>query len=254
MNRIVFSAAVILLLNFTLTFAQEEDDEPLPPPKRPGATKIGGAGGFTQGWLFLNVDPINQMMRSENLAEFKKGGLFMLGGQGYGYILVVSNLRVGGIGMSGSMKSTTLRGNVVREVELSAGYGGVTIDFTLPIVLRLDVSFGMMLGTGGIDLKFNRSYGLGQQWGQTWNDFADSVPAREYSGTLSGSFFIYQPAMNVEFAVLRWLGVRAGVSYVGMSNPSWKRDDRFDLFGVPSDVNGKGWSFNTGIFIGTFIF
>ncbi len=255
MKRVHLLVTAIVVLITTFASAQDQDDEPLPPPRRAGATKIGGAGGFTQSWLFMNVDPINQIMKKENLAEFNRSGVFMVGGQGYGYIMLVPNLRIGGMGMSGSAKSKTLAGNIVREVELSAGYGGVTVDYTLPVVPRLDVSIGMMLGGGGIDLKFNRSYGLAQQWDKTWDDFGlGAKPADEYSGKLSGSFFIYQPALNVEYAVLRWVGIRAGVSYVGMSNPTWKRDDKFEVFGVPGDVSGKGWSFNTGIFIGTFVF
>lgn len=257
-NRILLLSAVMLFLTTSIAISQQDDDEPLPPPKRAGSTKIGGAGGFTQSWLFLNVDPINDVMRGNHMAEFRKRGLFMVGGQGYGYILLVANLRIGGMGMSGSMKSRTLSGNVVREVELSAGYGGVTVEYTVPIIPRLDVSVGMLVGGGGIDLKFNRSYSLAQRWDSTWGDFGDANgpgPAvGEYSGKLSGSFFVYQPALDVEYAVLRWLGVRMGVSYVGMSNPTWKRDDKFEVFGVPDDVTGKGWSVNTGIFIGTFVF
>jgi hypothetical protein len=58
--------------------------------------------------------------------------------------------------------------------------------------------------------------------------------------------------VNLEYAFLGWLGMRAGVSYVGMSGPSWKVDDNFDLLNVPSGVNGKGWMINLGVLVGTF--
>src|SRR5690242_13909841 len=97
--------ALLLMLLFSLTtntlFAQDQDDAPLEPPKRAGSKKFGGAIGFTQGLLFLNVDPINQVMLKENLSPFSNNGLTMLGGQGYGYIMLVENLRVGYIWMNG---------------------------------------------------------------------------------------------------------------------------------------------------------
>ena len=256
MNRIAVFLAMMVILSTTFITAQEEDDEPLPPPKRAGATKIGGAAGFTQGLLFLNLDPINEVMRRENLAEFSNNGLFMVGGQGYGYVLFVPNLRLGYQGMGGHLKSRTLyqASNTTREVELSVGYGAATFDYTIPVVPRFDISLGMMLGGGNMDLKFTRSYGLGQEWVKTWDEFGSAQPADEYSGKLSGSFFVYQPSVNFEFALLRWLGLRAGVSYLGMTGSDWKRDDKYDVFGVPDNVSGKGWMLNSGIYIGTFVF
>jgi hypothetical protein len=245
---------MLFLLIVPSLHAQEEDDEPLPPPKRAGSVKIGGAAGFTQGILFVNVDPVNVMMRRENLGEFSKDGLLMLGGSLYGYIGLVPNLRIGGSWASGSMKSVTLNGNAVREVKLSSNYGGVTLDYVVPLMPRLDVSAGVLLGGGGMDLEFSRSYGIAQTWDNTWDDFGGTAPVGEYAGKLSGSFFVYQPSVTFEVAVLRWLGVRAGASYLGMAGSSWKRDDRFDEFGVPDDVKGKGWMLNGGLYIGTFVF
>jgi hypothetical protein len=63
---------------------------------------------------------------------------------------------------------------------------------------------------------------------------------------------VWVPAVNIEYGILGWLGVRLGASYVGMSAPSWTVDDQYDLLGVPSKVSGKGFMVNMGIFIGTF--
>src|SRR5438045_3061861 len=104
----VICIALISICSIGTSFAQEQDEEPLPPPKRAGSVKIGGAIGFTQSLLFLNFDPINEVMRRENLAEFSNNGLVMLGGEGYAYITFVPNLRLGYQGMSGHLKSRTL--------------------------------------------------------------------------------------------------------------------------------------------------
>ena len=69
---------------------------------------------------------------------------------------------------------------------------------------------------------------------------------------MSGSFFVVIPSVNLEYAVLGWIGARIGVSYVGMYSPSWTLDDKDDLLGVPSNVNGKGFMINAGLFLGTF--
>jgi len=246
--------AILLCLSVVPALHAQEDDEPLPPPKRAGTVKIGGAAGFTQGLLYMKMDVLNEMMRRQNLGELSKDGLFMLGGHIYGYIGLVPNLRIGGAWASGSMKSSTLNGNTVREVKLSSNYGGVSLDYVVPVAPRFDATIGMVLGGGGVDIDFSRSYGLGQTWNGTWDDFGGSAPVGEYSTRLSGSFFVYEPSVSVEYAALRWLGIRFGVSYLGMAGNSWKRDDRYDVFGVPDDVSGKGWMINSGIYIGTFVF
>ena len=60
--------------------------------------------------------------------------------------------------------------------------------------------------------------------------------------------------MNLEYSLLRWIGFRLGVSYLGMTAADWKQDEKYDLIGVPSDVSGRGWMINAGIFLGTFVY
>src|SRR5689334_18367373 len=167
-----------LLLLFCLTAllqlqaaAQEDDDEPLPPPRRHGQTKIGGAAGFTQDLLFLNLDPINEVLRQNNAAELATGPVVLLGGQGYGYILLLPNVRVGGIGGSGTIRSKSLQGLTRRDVELSVGFGGVTIDYVIPIVPRVDLTVGGVLGGGGMSLKLTRDAGYPKSWDGVWGQF-----------------------------------------------------------------------------------
>lgn len=254
MNRNLRFVVLLMVLLTSLSFSQDQDEEPLPPPKRAGSTKIGGAGGFLQEWTFMDFGSINELMRKENLGEFSNNSMFTLGGQGYAYIMVIPNFRVGGMGMSGSSTVNTKSGNAVRQVKLSLGYGGVTFDYVFNVLPRLDITGGMLFGGGGIDFDISRNYGVIQDWPTLWDEFGSNNAADQYSSKLSGSFYIYQPSLNIEYSILRWVGLRVGVSYLGMSNPTWTRDDQFDVYDVPSGVSGKGWSFNTGIFVGTFVF
>lgn len=236
----------------SLAFAQEE--EPPIPPKRSRAIKVGAFGGFVPGWLFLDVKPINEVLRPAKGAPFKDSGVFLAGGAGAAYIMVVPNLRVGGMGMSGSIRSTSLdEFGVRRDAQLGVGFGGVTVEYVFPLIDRLDLAVGTLLGGGGIDLVLRQDHGGASTWGQQWDFFAGSPQSvSNVTRKLGGSFFLWVPSVNIEYAVIGWVGVRLGVSYVGMSAPSWKVDDNYDLLGVPDDVSGKGFMLNAGIFVGTF--
>ncbi len=255
----------VALLLFTLALAaalvaqdKDDEDEPLPPPQRSSATKFGGAAGFTQNILFLNLDPINQVLKANNAAPFDGNALFMTGGEGYGYIMFLPNLRIGGMGASGTRTSTSYLVSgletTVRTTELSAGYGGVTIDYVIPVVPRLDIAPGILLGAGGLSLTLTRDDGSPKIWDSVLTQFGGTGGATNYTAKMSGAFFVYQPTVNIEVALLRWLGLRVGVSYMGLIGSDWKFNDRYDLIGVPDNVNSKGWMINGGIFIGTFMY
>lgn len=257
MYRYFLFLSVLAILTLPI-FAQEDEEEPLP-PKRSIQSKIGGAGGFTQNLLFMDLDPINEYLKKSNCAEFDKTPMLLLGGQGFGYIMIVPNLRIGGLGAGGALTSTSLDTSLPmdmrREVELSVGFGGVTIEYAIPIIPRLDASVGIMLGAGSTSLKITRNANPNKVWDNVWSEFGNNFFAiDEYTQNLSGSFFIYQPQVNIEYAVLRWLAIRIGVGYNGMAYGEWKLDEQYELIGVPDKISGKGLMLNGGIFLGTFLF
>jgi len=253
MKRILF---VLLLAGLVFSvFAQQEEEQPIP-PKRSKAARVGAFGGFIPGVLFVDVEPINSVLVAAGGASLNDGGVFLYGGGGSAYIMLVPNLRVGGMGMSGSIKSTSLDAlKVRRDAELHVGFGGVTIEYVIPFGERFDVAIGGMVGGGGIDITLRKDFGGSKTWGQQWNNFGNYQLAGQASHikqTMTGSFLVWIPSLNLEYAILGWLGVRVGASYVGMSLPSWTIDDDHDLLGVPSSVNGKGFMINAGVFVGTF--
>jgi hypothetical protein len=234
-------------------YSQEE----LIPPRRSRMAKVGLFGAFTPGVIFPDVKPINDFLKGGGAAPLKEDGVFLWGGAGAAYIMLVPNLRVGGVGMSGSIKSTLVNvsTNVRKEAELRIGYGGVTIEYVVPIFEELDVAGGVMLGTGGIDLVLRQSNGASDTW-QTEQDFLGNGLAtptpNNVTRTISGKFFVYVPSVYIEYSILGWLAVRGGASYVGMVAPSWHVDDNYEVVGVPGTVNGKGFMANIGIMLGTF--
>lgn len=243
----------ILALTAMAGFAQEE---PIP-PKRSKAVKFGFFGGYTPGWVSVDVAPINAFLQKTPL---KDNGVFLHGGAGAAYIMFVPNLRVGGLGMSGSISSSAVdNAGFKRDAKLKLGFGGVTIEYVIPIVERLDVAVGGMLGTGGIDLVLSQSNGANDTW-TTERDAYNNVmignspnaTPPNVTRTLNGSYFVYIPSVNIEYAFLGWMAVRAGVSYVGMAAPSWKVDATYDLSNVPDNVSGKGLMINAGLLVGIF--
>jgi hypothetical protein len=181
----------------------------------------------------------------------------MLGGAGAIYIMVVPNLRIGGLGMSGSTSSSALVGNVRKEAQLTVGYGGVTAEYVFQIVPRLDLAIGTMLGAGGVDITLRQDAGLATTWENEWlalrtGNYQSATQIGTVRREMSGSFFVLIPSATIEYAVLGWLAVRVGASYVTMLSPSWTLDGEHDLLNVPSSVKGNGFMINAGILLGTF--
>ena len=256
MKRYLLMSISLLLFANIYLFAQETDEDSLLPPKHTRVGKIGGGLGFTPTILFMNVDPINSILTKSNAADLNSGPMMLYGGQGYGYVLLVENLRVGGIGLGGSKSSAAWdpNTNTRRDINYHVGYGGVTIEYAWSLTPRLDITPGIMLGAGGVEIKMTKNIIDTKNWNDLWNEYGSNDPTPEYSRTLTGSFFVYQPSVNVEYALLRWVGLRVGVSYLGMTGGSWKMDGNYDIVNVPSDINGHGFMINTGVFVGTFLF
>jgi hypothetical protein len=254
MKRCSLVLLAVLMLAATLRAQQEEQfDEPVP-PRRSAPAKIGFAGGFVFSGLFLNLDPLNEVLRSSGAAPLDNSTMLMPGGTGYAYILLVQNVRLGGIGQGGSMRSSSLSGSVRRDVDLSIAYGGVSIEYVIPVRSRLDVAVGVTLGSLGMTLKVTKDDGTAKVWDDLWGEYSGSQPVANYTRSLSGGFFSYQPSVTVEYAILRWLGVRVGASYNGLAGASWTLDDTHDVFNVPSGINARGFMVNAGLFVGTFVY
>src|SRR5437879_1786495 len=200
-------ASSFLLLMFLFSaalLAQQDEEEPLPPPRHGGAAKIGGAIGFTTSYLFLDLDAFNQVFGNASAAQFGNKGMVLYGGQGYGYVMIVPNLRIGYLNMGGTRKSLSVEGNTRRYVDLSVGFSGASFDYVIPVVPRLDLSLGILVGGGGVDITMSRDEGFAKTWDKVWADFGDPAAASgEYSRKLSGRFFVYQPSLKIEFALLR---------------------------------------------------
>lgn len=250
--------AVLMLTITAFTSFSLAQEDPIP-PKRSKAAKLGGLFGYVPGWLFVDVKPINSFIVANKGTALKDNGVYLNGIGGSAFIMFIDNLRVGGMGMSGKTSSTNLDpSGVRRDVEMNVGFGGVTVEYVHSLAERLNLSVGTMLGTGGVDLTLRQTNGALLNWNGEWGNFGNGnynqTGSQVINSTrkLTGSYFVYVPSVSLEYGILGWLGARLGISYVGMAFPSWDVDEQYELLGVPSNVSGRGFMINAGLFVGTF--
>ena len=246
---------ILMMLALLVWYSTVQAQEMPIPPRRGAAPKVGLFVGFTPSWLSVDVGPVNEFLTGTGAPLLDNKGIFMLGGGGAIYILVIKNFRVGGMGLSGStsvsgVDATGLR----RDVKLGVGLGGITLEYVVPIVHRLDFAFGSMVGWGSTTITLRQYAGGNHTWTGEQALFGSWPPSSAISTerTLSGSFLALVPSVSVEYAALGWLAFRLGASYNLMLAPSWTVDGEYDLGGVPSSVKGNGFMINAGVFVGTF--
>ena len=253
MKRII-TIAVLLAISALTVFAQDDDASGDSNTFRRTKSKVGGAGGFTPAWGLFKFDEINKVLKSSGLPEMKSEPMYLAGGEGYGYIMFLKNVRMGGRGMAGTVTSTTYdqTTNTKRSVDYRISYGGFLIDYVLPIGDRLDVSAGFAIGGGSVDITMNRDDGSFKQWSNFWTEFGTNSATKNTTQHLNGSFFAFQPCANIEYAVLRWFQLRVGVTYPLMFNASWKLENEKEILGVPDKLKPDGPVITAGIMFGFF--
>jgi len=253
MKRIIAIATLLAIVALT-TFAQDEDSSSYSNNFRRSKSKVGGAGGFTPAWGLFKFDEINKVLKSSKMDEMKSGPMYLAGGEGYGYIMFLKNVRIGGKGMAGTISSTTydLTTNTKKNVDYRISYGGFLVDYVMPLGDRLDVSVGLTLGGGSVDITMNRDDGSFKQWNNLWTEFGRNDTTKNTTQHLNGSFFTLQPSANIEYAILRWFQIRVGVTYPLMFNASWKLENDKEILSVPNNLKPDGPVITAGIMFGFF--
>lgn len=254
MKRII-AIAVLLTIAALTTFAQDEDTSDDSNSFRRSKSKVGGAGGFTPAWGLFKFDEINKVLKSSGLPEIPKSDpMYLAGGEGYGYIMFLRNVRMGGRGMSGTISSASYdpTTNTKKSVDYRVSYGGFLIDYVMPVGDRLDVSVGLVLGGGSVDITMNRDNGSFKQWNNIWTEFGRNDTTRNTTQHLNGSFFALQPHASIEYALLRWFQIRVGVTYPYMTNATWKLENEKEILNVPDKLKPDGPVITAGIMFGFF--
>lgn len=243
MKRLLLAAICLLLLSNKAIIAQEQEEVGL-------LSKFGFAGGFNAVWLLPNMDDINKMLPAAGIENFSNSGFVGFGGSGYVYLMIVDNLRIGGIGLSGTTSRTGTKDGFNREVEYSIGLGGVTVEYTLPFIEKIGVSVGGIIGVGSSTIDIYQSKG-DFSWTEIWKEVTDPAQkTQNISRKMKNTFFTITPTLNVDIPVSRFASFRIGGGYIFALGENWSGDNSIALNGVPSSLKGSTFFIQTGIFVG----
>jgi hypothetical protein len=242
----IFSFIIIILFLSTENFSQESKYFDAP---------FGGGGGFTPGFIFPNLDPLNNILPTD-FPKLSNKTIFTTGGSGFIYIGLIKFLRVGGGGFSGSTSEMVQSpvDNYRREIRYSIGGGGFTIEYTIPFVRTFGISVGTMIGGGSINAQIYKNQGK-FFWNDLTGNFGNpSAQSDNISRTISGSYWLISPSLNIDIPIYRFVAIRVGAGYQFSLGESWTIDNDQSLNDVPSAFNGRSFFIQTGVFLGFFAF
>lgn len=213
---------------------------------------FGGGGGYTPGWIFVNLDELNKQLVSFGSGQLSKSGFYTSGGAGFVYIGFVPNLRIGGMGFGGSTSELTLLDGFEREAIYRISGGGLTVEYTLPFIKNIAVSVGSIIGGGSIQIELYRNAG-NFNWQSLWSEVSTTTSSSpNISRKLSNDFFLFSPMINIEIPFYRFISFRLGGGYQLAVGKSWEVENEKQLSNVPSKLNGNSFFIQSGIFFGFF--
>ena len=211
---------------------------------------FGGGGGYTPGWYFPNVNQVNLQLKSFGVPEISNNGFYTSGGAGFIYIGFIPQLRVGGMGFGGSTTSSGMINGENREAKYSLSGGALTLEYTLPFVRTFGISIGAMIGRGNLKVEIYKNNGS-FEWANVWAE-ASKASTPYYSRTINDKYWIFSPTINFDIPVQRFVTLRIGAGYQFTFGDDWTIENDQSLNNVPSNLNGKSFFLQSGIFIGFF--
>jgi hypothetical protein len=256
LRRIVIALAACIALHLpAVLFAQSEEEDVQPVKETKYSGMFGVGGGVSPFWLFLNTDKLNAALAQKGFPTFSAKGMFLLGGHGYVYIMVIPNLRVGGMGASGSAEVEVIisQGPASDPVEfynrarISTGFGGVTLEYVIPM-RRFQVAIGGLLGAGSYSLSLTTL----PNHDRSWSTIRSYPSNSDYQHDFTMSFFAWQPQVSLEYLVSPFSVISLTGGYYGSSSGSWTLNDAFTVTDMP-DVRFGGTFVRLGLTFGLFI-
>ena len=240
MKRILSLSLVVVLALASMGFAG----------RKHGIQARGGGGGPMVFFYSPDLGPLNTQAEAMGLPKFD-GYLKFYGGGGGGFI--GKHLKIGGMGAGGIISTNgnvfddTLGVSLNKEVSLSIGFGGVTLEYVQPFLERLEVSFGGLLAWGEVTLEVNQKSGP-NHWDGLWNNYHHNTTpdAKNITTQMDNGLFIIKPWVEVKYYITEWfaLGGNLGYFYCSINKNNWKSNDvkindvpKIDLSQVMFGVN-----------------
>ena len=214
------------LIAVPLRAQSDSDSVDLPEPRRGGGGIIGFGGGVSGTMALYNMTDLNSQLAAKQFPALSDKGMFLFGGHGYAYIVLVPNLRIGGMGAGGSIETIERLAGTYRSSKFATSFGGVTLEYVIPFK-RLHLAFGGMLGGGTRTLTLTQASDRDKHWSGLFD------PLGDIRHELTQSFFAWQPwaSLEWEFHPLAVLSLTGGWS--GARNGAWRLDNAFDVQDVP---------------------
>ncbi len=216
-------------------------------------SKFGLAGGFATGYMFVNLDPVKDIALELGLDAPPSTGIVTFGGGGYVYLMLVDNLRIGGYGYAGSFSRSGKSGGLDKEIQYDLGGGYVTIEYTIPSIKDLALSFGAMIGGGRLDVDLYQNKGS-VTWEDLIDDLKNNLSSENISRSLSNSYFSIAPTVTLDIPLNRFMAFRLGAGYQFTFGGSWEVDNSLKISGVSDELTADAFFFQTGIYLGFFAF
>lgn len=237
----------LILISLRTSFAQEGEDVGW-------VARFGAAGGFSPTLVFPNIDAVNLQIKNMGLENLSSKGMLVYGGGGYAYIMLVDNLRIGGIGLSGTQSTSGFNNGFNKEVKYNYGLGGVTVEYSLPFIKNIAVSIGAIFGIGSSSIEIFQNQN-NFTWSGIWNDVSDnSKKTQNIYRKITNSFLTITPTINVDIPLSRFIAFRIGGGYIATFANNWKVDNEQDIGNVPSDLSSSSFFIQTGIYVGLIAF
>lgn len=214
--------------------------------------KFGAAGGFSPMILFPNFDDVNLKLEEIGLDKLS-GPIYAPGGGGYAYVMIIDNLRLGGLGFGGSQSANKTLNNLENKVIYSLSGGAGSVEYTMPFVKDIALSAGLLIGGGGVEIDIHQNSDT-YDWNKIWNDVKNQENVVDKNYNLSNSFFFLSPTLNVDIPITRFIAFRAGLGYQITFGSSWEIGNEKELINVPSGLNGNSFFIQTGLYVGLFAF
>lgn len=122
------------------------------------------------------------------------------GGRGAFIFDHVLGIGLGGYGFVNNLNYHYYHNSNEKHLSLAGGYGGFLIEPIIAGKSPVHVAFPILIGGGGVALVDMYS----------WDYWGGSYPGYEYA---YDAFFVFEPAVELEFNLARWFRLAASVSY-----------------------------------------
>lgn len=215
-------------------------------------SKFAAGGGFTPGWIKADLAAINEKMPGLGLGKLPESGFFATGGTGFISIPFIQNLRIGGMGLGGSVKNSALVNGFNKEAEYSVTMGGFTVEYTFPFIKNAAVSVGFILGhsTNSVEINQHRNE---YTWDNLWSEVSDPLrQTQNIHRKISNSHYMFTPTINIDIPFYRFAAFRIGAGYKMAFSENWQYDNEIGINNIPSNLKSNLLFLQAGIFVGFF--